>query len=156
MLITKNKTMDIQDLEQKLKSLNENTAAEFGIMTAQHMVEHLTITVKLSNGRIAYPPFVPSEKQLAQKEALIYTGLEFPRGIKAPGLGDNLMPLKYENLDQAKEQLIKSLKSFEEYFKENPDGKTTHPRFGLLTQKEWELFHPKHFKHHFSQFNIWK
>ncbi|MEN2284300.1 hypothetical protein AAGF08_19305 [Algoriphagus sp. SE2] len=147
--------MNSSEINQKLKRLNEETQAKFGIMSPQHMVEHLTITVKLSSGRISYPPFSPNEKQLAQKETLIYTEIEFPKGIKAPGLGDNLMPLKNKTLDQAKEQLINSLNAYEEYFKENPDARTIHPRFGLLTFKEWELFHPKHFKHHFSQFNIW-
>ena len=65
------------------------------------------------------------------------------------------MPLKNKTLDQAKEQLINSLNAYEEYFKENPDARTIHPSFGLLTFKEWELFHPKHFNHHFSQFIIW-
>lgn len=147
--------MNISELEQKLIRLNEGTQAAFGVMSPQHMVEHLTITVKLSSGRISYPPFTPNEKQLTQKEALIYTDLEFPKGIKAPGLGDNLMPLKNKTLDLAKEQLLTSLNAYEGYFKEYPDAKTIHPRFGLLTFHEWELFHPKHFKHHFSQFNIW-
>jgi oxepin-CoA hydrolase/3-oxo-5,6-dehydrosuberyl-CoA semialdehyde dehydrogenase len=147
--------MNIKDFEQKLTNLNEAKEPEFGVMSAQHMVEHLTITVKLSSGRIAYPPFNPTEKQLAQKEALLFTEFEFPTGIKAPGLGNNLMPLKYETLSEAKSKLIKSLEEYDAYFKENPDARTIHPRFGLLTHKEWEQFHPKHFKHHFSQFNIW-
>ena len=147
--------MNNTELKQKLAMLNEDTEASFGIMTPQHMVEHLTVTVKLSSGRISYPAFTPSEKLLGYKEALLNTDLEFPKGIKAPGLGDQLMPLKYENLEQAKEGLIKSLEEYDSFFKENPTAQTTHPRFGLLTFEEWELFHPKHFKHHFSQFNIW-
>ena len=147
--------MNNTELKQKLAMLNEDTEASFGIMTPQHMVEHLTVTVKLSSGRISYPAFTPSEKQLGYKEALLNTDLEFPKGIKAPGLGDQLMPLKYENLEQAKEGLIKSLEEYDSFFKENPTAQTTHPRFGFLTFEEWELFHPKHFKHHFSQFNIW-
>ncbi|MBN3582558.1 DUF1569 domain-containing protein [Algoriphagus aestuarii] len=147
--------MNIEVLKQKLERLTKNTKPAFGIMTAQHMVEHLTVTVKLSTGRISYPPFIPSEKQLSQKEALLHTELEFPKGIKAPGLGDNLMPLKFEALEEAKEALLKSLKEYDRYFKENSTAQTIHPRFGLLTFEEWELFHPKHFKHHFSQFNIW-
>ena len=146
--------MNISELKHKLFRLNEQTKAEFGIMTPQHMVEHLTITIKLSMGRIPYPPFTPSEKQLAQKAALIYTGLEFPRGIKAPGLGNNLMPLKYETLDQAKEQLLKSLKAYEDYFKENPDAVLKNTVFGEMNRYEWYLLDRKHLNHHFEQFGL--
>ncbi|WP_296700476.1 hypothetical protein [Algoriphagus sp.] len=147
--------MKIEEIKSKLSNLTLDSKRNFGIMPVQHMVEHLTITVKISSNRISYPKFEPTEKQLAQKEALLNTNLEFPKGVKAPGIGDNLMPLKHPNLSVAKENLIKSLEEYQDYFKENQNAKTIHPRFGPMTFLEWELFHPKHFQHHFEQFNIW-
>ena len=148
--------MDLSLIEKKLSSLNEESQAEFGMMTAQHMVEHLTITLKLASGRIAYPPFTPSEQQLEWKEALLFTPMEFPKGIKAPGIKTHeLMPLKYPSLQEAKIQLLKAIREYNTFFEENPDGLTNHPRFGMLNHQEWELFHPKHFKHHLGQFNCW-
>ncbi len=147
--------MNAPELENKLGPLHENTLPLFGIMTAQHMVEHLTITLKLSSGRINYPLFTPTEQQIQWKESLLYTDMEFPKAIKAPGLKDSLMPLKYQSLEIAKVQLINSITEYNAFFLENPSAKTNHPRFGMLNHDEWELFHPKHFKHHFGQFNIW-
>lgn len=146
--------MDSSLIESQLKILNPDTPAQFGIMTPQHMVEHLTITVKLSSGRIKLPEFEPNEKQLMQKQALIYSEMEFPKGILAPNSKGELSDLRFPDLDTAKEKLIQSIQEYEEVFKNNPDFKSIHPRFGFLTHEEWEKFHHKHFTHHFGQFGI--
>jgi hypothetical protein len=146
--------MDKELIFSRLKNLTEDSHREFGIMTPQHMVEHIILTVKLSYGRIKIPEFEPNEKQLMQKQALIYSDISFPRGIRAPGIGDQLLALRFSDLDNAKLELQKSLNEYNAYFKSNPEAKTIHPRFGNLTYQEWELFHDKHFDHHFGQFGI--
>jgi hypothetical protein len=146
--------MDKESIISRLKSLTEASQREFGIMTPQHMVEHLILTVKLSYGRIKIPEFDPNEKQLMQKQALIYSDISFPRGIRAPGIGDKLLDLRFSDLDTAKLELLKSIDDYAAYFISIPEDKTVHPRFGKLTHQEWELFHKKHFEHHFGQFGI--
>ena len=126
-------------------------------MTPQHMLEHLTLTVKISYNRIKIPEFEPSEKQQFQKRALLDTTMEFPRGILAPNMkSGELLPLRNNNLEEAKEQLIESLTGYDAFFNSDPEATTVHPRFGKLNYSEWERFHPKHFKHHFEQFGIWE
>tara|TARA_R110002020_G_scaffold436289_4_gene646497 strand:+ start:689 stop:1135 length:447 start_codon:yes stop_codon:yes gene_type:complete len=148
--------MEYKIIEKKLKRLNEDTPAQFGIMTPQHMVEHLTITVKIAYNRIMIPDFEPSEKQKVQKRALLDTEIPFPKGVKAPGLNaGDLMPLRSQNLDDAKQQLLDSIIAYNTFFESSPDFTTVHPRFGKLNYSEWEKFHPKHFEHHFKQFGIW-
>lgn len=146
--------MDSLLIESQLKNLNPDSPAQFGIMTPQHMVEHLTVTMKLSSGRIKLPEFEPNEKQLMQKQALIYTDMEFPKGVRAPNSDGELPDLRFPDLDTAKEKLIQSIQEYEEVFEKNPDFKSIHPRFGFLTHEEWEKFHQKHFTHHFGQFGI--
>lgn len=142
-------------IKMKLNNLTEASAPIFGIMSPQHMVEHMTLTVKLSSGRIKIPEFEPSEKQLMYKETLLNTPVEFPRGINAPGLQGTLLALKNDSLMASIDQLLDSLDHYNNFFSENPDSKTIHPRFGKLNHEEWEKFHAKHFRHHFSQFGIW-
>lgn len=146
--------MERNSIESRIANLTGENKALFGIMTPQHMVEHLTLTVKISYGRIKLPDFIPSEKQLAQKQALIYTDLEFPKGVKAPGIGENLLDLRYPDLETAKSELLKSIDEFNNHFREFQEDQTTHPRFGKLNHDEWERFHRKHFQHHLSQFGI--
>ncbi|WP_026952830.1 DUF1569 domain-containing protein [Algoriphagus mannitolivorans] len=146
--------MKAKEIISRLQMLKEDSHAIFGKMTAQHMIEHLTLTIKISYGRIKIPHFEPSERQLKEKQYLLYTDLEFPVGVKAPGLPDELLPLRYANLNEAKEELIKSIEAFNELFEANPDLFFIHPRLGLLNQKEWRTFHEKHLTHHFKQFGI--
>lgn len=144
--------MTKETLLQRLDQLNSESKAKFGILTPQHMVEHLTITLKLSAGRIPIPEFEPNEKQLARKQALLFSDIPFPQGIKAPGLPDTLLELRYPDLETAKAALIAGWDTYQLLFKENPTLQTLHPGFGLLNYEEWELFHAKHIDHHLGQF----
>ena len=145
--------MNIEEIKLKLALLQEDSKPLFGLMSPQHMVEHLIITFKLSVAKIKIADFEPTEKQLAQKEALLNTPMDFPKGIRAPGLPSTLMPLKYKNLEEAMNQLIQSMEEYEHFFSEK--GKSTlHPRFGKMTFEDWNKFHSKHIPHHLSQFNL--
>ncbi|WP_343849119.1 DUF1569 domain-containing protein [Algoriphagus jejuensis] len=156
-LKSKDSFMNITQIEKCLENLTVDTPAKFGIMTPHHMVEHLTITVKISYNRIKIPEFELNEKQHLQKKALLDTPLEFPKGILAPGMNaGELMPLRSADLAEAKKQLMASVLAYHEFFAADPHAKSVHPRFGKLTYAEWERFHPKHFKHHFEQFRIWQ
>ncbi len=140
-------------LLQRLQQLSLQSKAKFGILTPQHMVEHLILTLKMSAGRIQIPEIVPTEKQLAQKQALLFTDFPFPQGIKAPGLPATLLELRYLDLETAKAELIKSYEAYQLLFQENPTKHTPHPRFGLLNFDEWQRFHAKHMNHHLGQFD---
>lgn len=142
------------DITSRIENLTEKSERRFGIMSPQHMIEHLILTVKLSYGRIKLPDFEPNEKQLMQKQALIYSDIQFPVGVSAPGLGESLLDLRFPDLMTAKTELLKSINDYNSFFKENPDALTTHPRFGKLNYDEWQRFHKKHFEHHLGQFGI--
>jgi hypothetical protein len=146
--------MQMDWIKPRLENFTETSERQFGIMSPQHMVEHLILTVKLSYGRIKIPDFEPNERQLMQKQALIYSEIQFPRGVRAPGLGEELLALRFPDLETSKVQLLKSIEEYEAFFGSNPDEKTIHPRFGNLTHQEWDHFHKKHFEHHFVQFGI--
>jgi oxepin-CoA hydrolase/3-oxo-5,6-dehydrosuberyl-CoA semialdehyde dehydrogenase len=146
--------MDKNSIELRIAPLTKDSVAKFGIMTPQHMLEHLALTVKISYGRIKIPDFEPTEKQLAQKQILIYSEIDFPKGIKAPGIGENLLDLRYADMETAKSELLKSIDQFNKHFNEFKDDLTIHPRFGKLNHGEWERFHRKHFHHHLGQFGI--
>jgi oxepin-CoA hydrolase/3-oxo-5,6-dehydrosuberyl-CoA semialdehyde dehydrogenase len=146
--------MTRETLQQKLALLTPEANAQFGIMTPQHMLEHLILTLKLSSGKISMTDFVPNEKQLAQKQALLYTDIPFPQGIKAPGIPDTLMELRFPDLESAKVALLASWDSYQEVFFQAPSKTTIHPRFGPLNHGDWEKFHAKHMNHHFGQFGV--
>ncbi|WP_075349871.1 DUF1569 domain-containing protein [Algoriphagus marinus] len=144
--------MTQQEIQNSLENLSEGSNQLFGKMTPQHMVEHLIITFKLSSGRVNIPEFEPNEKQLEYKRLLLRTDMEFPKGVRAPGLPEDLLPLRFESLAIAKEKLLNAIEEFHSHFANNPIDLTLHPRFGKLNYDEWKIFHNKHITHHLGQF----
>ncbi|MEO5782016.1 MAG: DUF1569 domain-containing protein, partial [Ginsengibacter sp.] len=77
---------------------------------------------------------------------------EFKENTKAPVLPEEPLPLRYTTMQQAKEELTKSVDEFFEFFKNDADKKTLHPAFGELNFDEWVQLHHKHVIHHLKQF----
>jgi hypothetical protein len=124
-------------------------------MSAQHMVEHLILAVKLSNGKLLVDCFSPQDKLPALKK-LLMSSRPLPKEFINPLIGEGLFPLEFENLDSAKIVLVKEVEDYIKFFEENPEAVLTNPTFGPLNKAEWEVFHEKHFNHHFTQFGILK
>lgn len=135
--------------------LRNDTKPIFGKMTAQHMVEHLIVTLKLSVGKIKYPSFTPSERALIAKQNLLFTELEMGMGMTPPNDTGELYPLKYPNLGKAKKALLQAWDEYISFYENNDKASEVHPRFGFLGKDEWNRFHFKHFMHHFKQFGVW-
>ncbi len=142
-------------LQDSLTILKSDSKPLFGKMTAQHMVEHLTITLKLSIGKIKYPTFTPSDRALIAKKNLLFTELEMGKGMTPPNDTGELYPLKFPDLEKAKTALLQAWDEYIGYYEKNDDATEVHPRFGHLNKDEWNRFHFKHIMHHFKQFGVW-
>lgn len=143
------------EIKNTLNVLLSDSQAFFGIMTPQHMVEHLVWSLRISNGTAVSEQMFRQEKADKMKASLIYTDAEMPIGFRSPVLEENVLPvLKFSSLEESKEKLLKHLDFFHAYFKQNPDAAPVNPSLGVLNHKEWIVFHSKHFLHHFKQFGL--
>jgi len=136
-----------------LDQLSESSKALWGKMTAQHMVEHLVQAVQMGNGKLKVECFNPPEKIPTLKRFLM-SERPLPKLFINPLIGPDLLPLKFTNLDDAKENLKKEVDDYELYFQKNPEVKPVNATFGELNKEEWDKFHKKHFTHHLSQFGL--
>lgn len=136
------------------QNLKSNASPLFGIMTPQHMIEHLIFVLKFSNGKLPQQLMVDERLSKTIKHYTIDTEREMSIGFKAPMLGDELIPLLLPDINSAIEQLRKELIDFDLYFEKNPDSKPMSPVLGELDHREWIIFHNKHFTHHFKQFDL--
>ena len=143
-----------QAFQSLLNQLVETTEAQWGLMRSQHMIEHLTTTLKMSNGKKELPQRYSDEEAKAAKAAFIYTDAEMAKGLKTPTLPEVPGAFEFPTLEIAKEKLIAELDDFENYFKLHPNATNVHPRFGPLNYNEWVILHNKHFLHHFKQFGL--
>jgi oxepin-CoA hydrolase/3-oxo-5,6-dehydrosuberyl-CoA semialdehyde dehydrogenase len=145
---------DRKKLFALLRSLDPHAAPLFGKMTPQHMVEHLTSTVKMANGKMPVQLKVNEESAKATKAAVIYTDYQMEPGIKSALLGDDPPPYVNKNITDAIAELKKELSDFDEYFKQHPDMVPVQHRMGALTHDEWVMLYNKHFAHHLRQFGL--
>ena len=147
------KTKEIQKI---LNNLTENSERKFGLMTPQLMVEHLEEVLRNGFGQLNPSDFpeIPADK-LELLQDWIYTNQKIRPGAQYPLLKEGEEPqLRFKNLTEAKEKLLETLKEFLIYYRENPQAEHYHPRYGMLNKEMMELFHRKHFTHHFEQFNL--
>ena len=137
-----------------LKGLEQEKPAAWGLMSAQHMVEHLSGLFLFTIGKIQRAPFYEEEKLQRNYKYLITEDKPFARNIRIKGL-EQPLPLRFDSLEEAISRLKKGVEGFYSYFGSKPKAhKTVHPSLGALNFEEWELFHSKHFKYHFSQFEL--
>ena len=133
--------------------LDNSFQAQWGIMTPQHMVEHLILTYKLSVGRIQIPIISKEEDRPRLKEYLMKDS-PMRRSVPSPTGNNGLQPLRFKDLDEAKEKFLIETISFLKFVEQQPDFVSNHPYGGPMTSQEWLLFHRKHIKHHFIQFGL--
>lgn len=136
-----------------VKKLKGDEKGRWGKMNAQQMIEHVSAFFKVSTQKIHFPLTTPVEHLPKYKEFLL-SEKEFRENTKAPVLPEEPLPLHYSNLQEAKDQLKKSVDDFFEFFKDDPSKTTLHPVFCQLNFNEWVQLHHKHITHHLKQFGL--
>ena len=137
-----------------LRGLKVNTPAQWGKMSAQHMIEHLTLVVSASNGRIVLQPNVDAERLAYRKMRFFDKETPMPRSLRVDFVPEEPIALQCTNIEEAKMELFNQLQRFDDYFNEHKGMTTVHPVFGALNFDEWIQNHARHFRHHLMQFGL--
>lgn len=147
--------LTIQAWTPLLMSISENSVPKWGIMRPQNLIEHISVTFAISNGKINAAVVTPPEKIGARKAKFFLEDTPFPKGVIAPGTDPvQPNPFRYASLDEAKSVLQQNIERFFQFYAENPEATPSHPFFGPLTEQEWLFFHVKHLRHHLTQFGL--
>ncbi|MEO6407075.1 MAG: DUF1569 domain-containing protein [Ferruginibacter sp.] len=140
-----------------LKDFSEEHNKKWGKLNAQQMLEHVRDFFMVSTGDLSFDLVTP-EEQLPKYREFLLSDKEFRENTKAPAsvLGEEPLPLRFNNLEAASQALKESVERFFKYFEEQPGITTMHPVFGNLNSDDWILLHYKHVRHHFRQFGLLK
>ncbi|MCK0108729.1 phenylacetic acid degradation bifunctional protein PaaZ [Flavobacteriaceae bacterium S0825] len=142
-------------IEEYLAKLSSDSKPKWGIMTPQHMIEHLEYTYKIASGEIQDFDVSTPEKILEKVHASLYNYDKFPRNTNFPLLEkDTLDTLRYDNLEIAKLKFIEAREAYKTFFKDNPEAILKNMVFGDMNRYEWYLLERKHLNHHFEQFGL--
>lgn len=144
-----------KNIGEYLDKLTENSQPKWGVMTAQHLIEHLEMSMKIAVGN--YPDFeiATPEEHLEKVREMIFNHKKMPQNHKHPLMkSEKLEDLQQPDLATAKQKMLVAFDEYELYFKENPDTRTKNAIFGMMDKFEWDLLNIKHLNHHFEQFGI--
>ena len=147
--------MTSEKINACLEKLSADTKPKWGVMTPQHMLEHLEFTYKIAAGEIQDFDVATPEKILEKVHNSLYNYEKFPKGTNFPLLEkDTLEPLKHPDLETAIEKFKEQREKYLEFFKDNPEAKLKNLVFGELNKYESYLLERKHLNHHFEQFGL--
>ena len=136
-----------------LETLKGDETGKWGKMNAQQMIEHVSAFFKVSTQKIYFAPTTPSE-HLPKYHEFLWSDKEFRENTKAPMLPEEPLPLQFNSLQEAKQELKDSVEEFFTFFNDDPSKKTLQPVFGELNFNEWVQLHHKHVTHHLKQFGL--
>ena len=89
--------IEFVELSNKIDQLGETDKPAWGIMTPQHMVEHLILAVRSGNGNLEVECFNPKEKLPILKRFLM-SDRDLPKGFENPLLEKGLRKLEFSSL----------------------------------------------------------
>ncbi len=139
---------------QLLSSLKPETPAAWGIMSAQNMVEHLMLPLRIARGELPISVVTPEDKVERVKNLMLLGTAPLKKGFAAPFLPEGKLPHQFESLELAVAALKKEVEIFISFYETYQGENIAHPVFGPLNKEEWHLFQSKHFTHHFTQFGL--
>lgn len=158
-MVQKRQETFIEMTEDKIKEaldrLTEDSKPKWGILTPQHLVEHLEEGYRILSGEIQDFDIVTPEKILEKVHASLYNYEKFPRHTQFPTMKKGeLEDLKHPDLATAKEKMLEAREQYVNFFKENPNAVLKNMVFGMLDRYESYLLERKHLNHHFEQFGL--
>jgi len=136
-----------------LQKLSPETEANFGLMTPQHMVEHLIGAIDSAVGKYeGERENPPNERQLGMQK-FIKSGSVLSHKPSDKTKAD-LPPLKYDSLEKAISHIPKAVQKYYDFQDDNPDYKPYASFLGEVNHEDVELFHFMHIKYHLWQFGL--
>ena len=146
--------MDRAAIAKGIDAITPETKAQWGLMSAQHLIEHLDYMNLLSLGKIEAEIVTPEDKIEKYRDSL-WNYRAMPREFKLPIFKkDETEDLRYENLADAKKAFWESYDQVTQFYKDNPEGTLKNITFGMLDKYHMQLMMDKHFNHHFEQFGV--
>jgi oxepin-CoA hydrolase/3-oxo-5,6-dehydrosuberyl-CoA semialdehyde dehydrogenase len=142
-----------EDFTAHLKQLDESTPPVFGKMNVCQMIEHMSDSFRIANGKDPHSILTPAER-LQPMKAFLMSEKDFRPNTPNALLPDQPVPCRNSSKAAAIAELETEIRDFIRYFEINPGSTLTNPFFGDLNFSEWIRLLHKHSLHHLRQFAL--
>ena len=143
---------NLENTIETLMKLKANTKPQWGSMSAQRMVEHLTDTIRVATGKNPQPLLIPEDK-IEKMQGFLETDKSMARNVEVPFAPKNVA-LRNEDTELAIDEFVEEWILFEDLYNTNPALRTNHSFYGELNFQQWQKLNDKHLNHHFEQFGL--
>jgi hypothetical protein len=136
-----------------LKKLRADEKPQWGVLSAQGMVEHMTDSIGIAWERLKEPMQTPPD--LVEKaKGFAMSDKPFKPNTKNSYMSETPAPLRHVSLEEAIQELENELFLFTSHYQFNKGAIVTNPFFGDLNFDEWVHLLHKHAVHHLKQFSV--
>jgi hypothetical protein len=136
-----------------LKKLKGDEKGNFGKLSPQGMIEHMSDSFGNAYGRI--------HQELHTKPEMVQRFREFALSDKpfkenTPNayMSETPPAFRHKNIPDAIVELEGEIKAFFDFYKNNPTAIKLNPFFGEFNYNDWLHLLHKHANHHLKQFNL--
>jgi len=136
-----------------VRKLKGNEKPQWGELSAQGMVEHMTDSIGIAWGRVK-EPMVTAPENLEKAKSFAMSDKEFRPNTKNTLMAEAPAPLRHSNMEDALQELENEVFLFLSFYDFNPDAVVQNPFYGELNYKEWLHLLHKHATHHLKQFAV--
>ncbi len=138
-----------------LQKVPASKKGAWGVMNAQEMVEHMSYSFRMANGKESYELITPPEN-VPRMQDFVRSEREFKPNTKNILLPEVAIPAHHATMQASLEELQIEINDFFAYFKQQPEAKLMNPFFGELNYNMWIDLLYKHCLHHAKQFELIK
>ena len=136
-----------------LRKLSAEQMGKWGKMNAQQMVEHITDTLRVTNGK-KYQNKELTPEQTEKARSFFLSEKPFRENTTNHLLPVVPYPFSNATIQDAIKEMEQELNEFFSSFENNSEHKTINPFAGEFNFEQWVHLLHKHFVHHAKQFGL--
>lgn len=141
------------DYIRTLAGIDPATPPAWGKMGVQHMIEHMSDSFMIANGKDPKDCVTPAEN-IARMKAFILSEKPFRENTPNAQLPDDPLALRFDSVSDSIGELEMQVNDFFDVFGEDKRKIITNPFFGDLDYEHWVKLLYKHAWHHLRQYGI--
>jgi len=142
-----------KDFPEMLRKLSAEQKGNWGKMNAQQMVEHITDTLRVTNGKKFQKKELTPE-QTEKARSFFLSDKPFRENTTNHLLPEIPYACTNSNITEAIKEMEAELGEFFSKFENNTNQKSVNPFAGEFNFDEWVHLLHKHFLHHAKQFSL--
>lgn len=136
-----------------LSSLSADQKGKWGVMNGIQMVEHMSDSIRVANGK-DQKKLLFNDEQVKKAREFALSDKPFKENTKNIELPEVPPPARNTSMEEAIHEMKREVADFFSAFQGTEQKTVLNPFFGPLTYPEWVHLLEKHAKHHLNQFGL--